>query len=86
MIATVHPRKATPLRVAVVGAGVIGLSVALELRARGADVAVYDRRLEVGAGVSLLAAGLLGSALWLGAVGAHHSLSACDRPAGLRSL
>ncbi len=83
MIATVHPRKATPLRVAVVGAGVIGLSVALELRARGADVAVYDRGLEVGAGVTIRAAGMLGAAFEWAAEDDQRSLAALARHSGL---
>ena len=51
------------LRVAVVGAGIVGLSIALELRSRGADVAVYDRGLELGGGVTIRAAGMLGAAM-----------------------
>ncbi|MEQ1783859.1 MAG: FAD-dependent oxidoreductase, partial [Hyphomonadaceae bacterium] len=61
MAAPLSTRKGTPLRVAVIGAGVIGLSIALELRGRGAEVAVYDRGLEVGAGVTIRAAGMLGA-------------------------
>ena len=45
--------------VAIVGAGIVGLSVALELRSRGADVVVYDRALELGGGVTIRAAGTM---------------------------
>ena len=47
-------------RIAVIGAGVIGLACALELKRRGADVAVYERGTELGAGVTVRAAGMLG--------------------------
>lgn len=49
-------------RIAVIGAGVIGLACALELKRRGADVAVYERGTELGAGVTVRAAGMLGTA------------------------
>ncbi len=45
-------RRAAPVRVAVVGGGVIGLCVAHSLRARGADVTVIERD-RVGHGCSL---------------------------------
>ena len=77
------PRKATPLRVAVVGAGVIGLSVALELRTRGAEVAVYDRGLELGAGVTIRAAGMLGAAFEWAAEDDQRSLAALARHSGM---
>jgi glycine oxidase len=47
-------------RVAVIGAGVIGLSCALELRRRGAAVGVYEAGPDVGRGASTRAAGMLG--------------------------
>jgi glycine oxidase len=46
------------MEIAVVGAGVIGLSLAFELRRRGADVRVYDTR-EPAKGASWAAAGML---------------------------
>jgi glycine oxidase len=46
------------MQIAVVGAGVIGLSIAFELRRRGADVRVYDTR-EPAKGASWAAAGML---------------------------
>jgi glycine oxidase len=48
----------THLRVAIVGAGVIGLSIAWRLAQRGAKVAVFDRD-ETGRGASHAAAGML---------------------------
>lgn len=48
------------MRVAVIGGGVAGLACALELRRRGAEVVVYERGIELGAGVSQRAAGMLG--------------------------
>lgn len=50
------------LRIAVIGAGVAGLSAALELRRRGAEVAVYDAGTAIGGGASQRAAGMLGAA------------------------
>jgi glycine oxidase len=58
---TPNPGQHKPLRVAVIGAGVIGLSCALEMRRRGAEVAVYDRGAELGGGASIRAAGMLGA-------------------------
>ncbi len=49
-------------RIAVIGAGVIGLSCALELGRRGAIVCVYERGDAAGAGTSSRAAGMLGLA------------------------
>ncbi len=83
MAAPISSRKATPLRVAVVGAGVIGLSIALELRARGAEVAVYDRGVEVGAGVTIRAAGMLGAAFEWAAEDEQRSLAALARHSGM---
>lgn len=82
MAASNSPRKATPLRVAVVGAGVIGLTIALELRTRGADVAVYDRGLELGAGATIRAAGMLGAAFEWAAEDDHRALAALARHSG----
>ena len=83
MTASNPARKAAPLRVAVVGAGVIGLTVALELHARGAEVAVYERGLEVGAGVTIRAAGMLGAAFEWAAEDDQRSLAALARHSGL---
>lgn len=71
------------MRVAVVGAGIVGLSIALELRARGADVAVYDRGLDLGAGVTIRAAGMLGAAFEWATEGEHRALAALARHSGL---
>jgi glycine oxidase len=54
--------NSSSLRVAVIGGGIVGLSCALQLKQRGADVAVYERGLELGAGVTIRAAGMLGAA------------------------
>ena len=70
------------LRVAVVGAGIVGLSIALELRSRGADVAVYDRGLELGGGVTIRAAGMLGAAFEWAAEHDQRALAALARHAG----
>jgi glycine oxidase len=81
MSASLHPRKPA-LRVAIVGAGVVGLSIALELRSRGADVAVYDRGIELGGGVSIRAAGMLGAAFEWAAEHDQRALAALARHAG----
>lgn len=80
-----HPSGArkSPLRVAVIGAGVVGLCIALELRGRGAEVAVYDRGREVGAGVSIRAAGMLGAAFDWAIEDDQRSLVALARHAGM---
>lgn len=83
MVPSHSSRKAAPLRVAVVGAGIVGLSIALELRARGTEVAVYDRGLELGAGVTIRAAGMLGVAFEWAAEDVHRSLAALARHAGM---
>ncbi len=75
-------RKA-PVRVAVIGAGVIGLAVALELRSRGAEVVVYDRGMEIGAGVTIRAAGMLGAAFEWAAEDDNRALAALSRHAGM---
>lgn len=76
-------QKAAPIRIAVIGAGVVGLSVALELRSRGADVTVYDRGLELGAGVTIRSAGMLGVAFDWAAESDDRSLAALARHAGM---
>lgn len=83
MAAAPLSRKAAPLRVAVVGAGIVGLSVALELRGRGAEVVVYDRGLELGTGVTIRAAGMLGAAFDWAAESDHRALAALARHAGM---
>ena len=77
------PSTRKALRVAVVGAGVVGLSIALELRSRGADVAVYDRGLELGGGVTIRAAGMLGAAFEWAAEEDQRALAALARHAGM---
>jgi len=69
-------------RVAVIGAGVVGLVTALELRARGAEVVVYDSGADLGAGATIRSAGMLGAAFeW--ALHAHErSISSLSRHAG----
>ncbi len=81
MSAVASSRKSS-LSVAVVGAGVIGLSVALELRGRGADVVVYDRGVELGAGVTIRAAGMLGAAFEWAAEEDQRALAALAQHAG----
>ena len=49
------------VEVAVVGAGLIGLSIAWRLAQRGLSVAVFERE-QVGAGASLAATGMLAAA------------------------
>jgi glycine oxidase len=70
------------LRVAVIGGGVIGLSCALELRARGAQVSVYERGTELGAGATVRSAGMLGAAFEWGLEPERASLAALARRAG----
>jgi glycine oxidase len=76
------PTRKPALRVAIVGAGIVGLSTALELRSRGADVAVYDRGLELGAGVTIRAAGMLGAAFEWASEDEQRALAALARHAG----
>jgi glycine oxidase len=51
-------RNAQPKKVAIIGAGVVGLGVAWRLAARGAEVEVFDRG-AAGAGATRAAAGML---------------------------
>lgn len=76
-------RKAASIRIAVIGAGVVGLSIALELRSRGADVTVYDRGLELGAGVTIRSAGMLGVAFDWAAESDDLSLAALAYHSGM---
>jgi glycine oxidase len=55
-------KPGSALRVAVIGAGAVGLSAAFRLKQAGAEVAVYDRGLELGAGTSRRSAGMLSAA------------------------
>jgi len=55
--------------VAIIGAGVIGGSIAYELASRGASVTVLDSR-TAGQGATQAAAGMLGAEVVLGKVGA----------------
>jgi glycine oxidase len=77
------PAKSANLRIAVIGAGVIGLASALELRARGADVVVYDAGMDLGAGASIRSAGMLGAAFEWAVEADQRSLAALARHAGM---
>jgi len=81
MSASSSPRN-SQLRVAVIGGGVIGLSCALELRARGAQAAVYERGTELGAGATSRSAGMLGAAFEWGLEEDQLALAALARRAG----
>jgi glycine oxidase len=76
-------RKNGALRVAVAGGGIIGLSAALELRARGAEVSVYESGLELGAGATMWAAGMLGAAFEWAIGREQQALAALARHAGM---
>ncbi|MEZ5937143.1 MAG: FAD-dependent oxidoreductase [Hyphomonadaceae bacterium] len=56
------PARRDRLRVAVIGAGVIGLACALEMVRRGAQVIVYEKAEQAGGGATVRAAGMLGLA------------------------
>jgi len=83
MPAQPNTRNIGSLRVAVVGAGIIGLSIALEIRARGAEVAVYDSGVELGAGTTVRAAGMLGAAFDWALEAEQRSMAALARHAGM---
>ena len=83
MPAQPNMRTSGSLRVAVVGAGIIGLSTALELRARGAEVVVYDSGVELGTGTTVRAAGMLGAAFDWALEIEQRSLAALARHAGM---
>lgn len=80
-----HPtmRNTGSLRIAVVGGGIIGLSAALEMRTRGAEVAVYESGLQLGAGATVRAAGMLGAAFEWALEADQRSLAALARHAGM---
>ena len=61
----------------------VGLSVALELKARGADVTVYERGTELGGGRDIRAAGMLGAAFEWAAEEDQRALAALARHAGM---
>lgn len=75
--------KPAGLRIAVVGAGIIGLSAALEMRARGADVVVYDSGTDLGAGATIRSAGMLGAAFEWAAEEDQKALATLARHAGM---
>ncbi|OYW43520.1 MAG: hypothetical protein B7Z38_01025 [Rhodobacterales bacterium 12-64-8] len=75
--------KSAGLRIAVVGAGIIGLSAALEMRARGADVVVYDSGTDLGAGATIRSAGMLGAAFEWAVEEDQKALAALARHAGM---
>lgn len=77
------PSNRKSLRVAVAGGGIIGLSAALELRARGAEVAVYESGLELGAGATVRSAGMLGAAFEWAIDHEQRALAAMARHAGM---
>lgn len=76
-------RNTGSLRVAVVGGGIIGLSAALEMRTRGAEVAVYESGMQLGAGATVRAAGMLGAAFEWALEADQRSLAALARHAGM---
>jgi glycine oxidase len=82
MSATPGKKSSGAPRIAVIGAGVIGLSCALELKRRGADVVVYERGMELGAGVTVRAAGMLGAAFEWALEADQLGLAALARRAG----
>lgn len=82
MSSTPRRKSSGSQRIAVIGAGVIGLSCALELKRRGADVVVYERGTELGAGVTVRAAGMLGAAFEWALEAGQPALAALARRAG----
>ena len=82
MSSTPSRKSSGSLRIAVIGAGVIGLACALELKRRGADVVVYDRGAELGAGVTVRAAGMLGAAFEWALEADQLAMAALARRAG----
>jgi glycine oxidase len=76
-------RTSASLRIAVVGAGIIGLSVALELKTRGAEVTVYESGMELGAGATMRAAGMLGAAFDWAVEAEQRALAALALHAGM---
>ena len=77
------PTKPAPLRIAVIGAGIIGLATALELRARGAEVVVYDGGVDLGAGATIRSAGMLGAAFEWALEEDQRALAVLARHAGM---
>ncbi|MDP3738568.1 MAG: FAD-dependent oxidoreductase [Hyphomonadaceae bacterium] len=75
-------RRNSAVRVAVIGGGVIGLSCALELKRRGAEVVVYERGMEIGAGVTSRSAGMLGAAFEWSLEADELAMAALARQAG----
>lgn len=76
--------KASPQSIAVIGAGIIGLSCALELADRGRDVTIFEKAWPP-RGASWAAAGMLAPAFEAAeGLGAHPKLfDLCDASAGL---
>jgi glycine oxidase len=82
MPSTPDRKSSAAPRIAVIGAGIIGLACALELKRRGADVVVYERGTELGAGVTVRAAGMLGAAFEWALEAEQLALAALARRAG----
>lgn len=78
-----NSRTKGSLRVAVIGAGIIGLATALALKTRGADVVVYESGTDLGAGATMRAAGMLGAAFDWAAEDEQRQLAALARHAGM---
>lgn len=78
-----NSRTSVSLRVAVVGAGIIGLAIALEMKTRGTDVVVYESGTDLGAGATMRAAGMLGAAFDWAAEEEQRPLAALARHAGM---
>jgi glycine oxidase len=82
MPASSNSRNTASLRIAVIGGGMVGLSCALELKRRGASVSVYERGVELGAGVTHRSAGMLGAAFDWAVEADQLALAALARHAG----